>query len=209
MNSLGHTILAVAAMGLGIGSAHAVPATYNFSGDAGGFSCVVCNGSDNSSFSGAFTLVVTGDTTAVNIGGAPFFTLSNVHGIFTQGSFSATFTGVTVESNAAAGFHNIDFYNSSFLNGLGLSDPALIGYNLLTSIGPITVNGSGPPGSLLTPTFGGGGFATTGSETVVLTSDDSLTFSATVGSVPEPATLSLTGIGLAALAAIRRRKASS
>ena len=195
------TILALAAMSLCFaGSAYAVPVTYTFSGNAGGY---VNSVSDP--FSGAFTFVVNGDTTAINTSGAPFFKLSNVNGTFTRGSFSATLTGVTVESNANPAFENIDFYNTTFLNGLGMSDPALNGYNLSTSIGPITVTTLSPAGSFLTPTFAGGGFTTTGSDTVFFTSNDSLTFTASTASVPEPSAVLLLGLGLVGIVIMRKR----
>src|SRR5271170_3466181 len=120
MNSPARMILAATAMGLGMaGPAHALPVTYTFSGDADGTVCTVCDGSDNTPFLGPFTFVVTADTTTVDTTGAPYYRLNDVDGLFTQGSFSATFTGVTIVANADPAFENIDFYNSTFDNGLG------------------------------------------------------------------------------------------
>jgi hypothetical protein len=190
MKCMLRTMLA-AAVGLGLAaSATASPITYTFSGNAGGYACVVCSGSDNTAFSGPFTLVVAADTTAVDATGNPYFRLNSVDGTFTAGSFSATLTGITLVANADPLFENIDFYNSAFNNGLGFTDPALSGYNLLSSIGPITALVAN-----LTPTFLGGFFTTTTGEQVYLTSDGSLTFIA-AAPVPEPATLALVLVGL-------------
>jgi hypothetical protein len=195
------TAVVVAAIGLGTSaSASAAPITYTFSGTVDGFTCVACTGSDNTPLpGGAFTFVVTGDTTAIN-NSDPFFTLHNLDGTFTQGLFSATLTGVTVESNDSLDL--INFYNSSFLNGLGMSNPALSGYQLSTSIGPLNVT---DPGAGPNSTFSGGFFTTTGTEQVQFTSSDSLTFSS-ASAVPEPATISLVAIGLASLRYSRRKR---
>jgi hypothetical protein len=182
-----------AALGLALaGSANAASITYAFSGSAGGYACVACSGSDNTPFSGDFSLVVAADTTAVDTTGNPYFRLDSVDGTFTDGSFSATLTGVTLVANADPLFENIDFYNNTFDNGLGFTDPALSGYNLLSPIGPITASVAN-----LTPTFLGGFFTTTTGEQVYLTSDQSLTFTATTP-VPEPAAFGLVlgGLGI-------------
>ncbi len=183
------------------GGALATPVTYTFSGTAGGYACVTCTGSDNTNFSGSFSLVVTADTSAIDTSGNPYFKLLNVDATFTDGSFSAVLTGVTVESNADPSFHNINFFNNTFLNGLGFTDAALTGYDLSTSIGPITDSGSN-----LTPTFDGGFFTTTGSNQVYFTSNSSLTFQADVQSVPEPSAVALFATGLLAFGMIRRRR---
>ena len=205
----------VAAMGLGLAaSANAATITFTFSGNAGGETCVLCTGAQPTPWSsdpttipfGDFTFVVTADTASIT-GGADFKFLSNVSGTFTRGSYAATLTGVTVESSPT--FSNIDFYASDFLNGLGMSHPALGGYTLSSSIGPLNDTDSG---ASLTPTFGfgsplsfGAGFATLSGERVFLTSNRDLTFQATLAdaTVPEPGTITLVGLGLVAL---RRRR---
>jgi hypothetical protein len=172
----------------------ALPATYTFSGVGSG---VIVDGG-TTPFSGAFTFTFTADTSAIDSSAAPFFRLNNVSGTFTEGSFSAVLMPtVTIVASADPSLELINFFNATFDNGLGLHNPALNGYDLSTSIGPLL-------GDFLTPTFGGGGFLTSTGALIEMLGNDSLTFTATV---PEPATLALLGLaGFAGLGFLRRRR---
>jgi len=131
----------------------------------------------------------------------------NASGAFSDGGFNATLTGITLVVNSNTGgigaeSVNIFSFASGTGDGLGFeNNPALAGYGLVTPVGPLL----GLSGNL-TPTNGTGNFPTTGTTSVHLEQDvdNFLTFQATT--VPEPATLTLVGLGL--LAATRRRRKS-
>jgi hypothetical protein len=183
---------------LAVAPAHAAPITYTFSGDASGD--ITGAGAPGVFTSQFFTLVFNSNTSLVNLSGSPYYTDSSITGTFTLGAFSSTLTA-TVESNSS--LDNIDFYDATFTNGLGLADLGLSGYQLLTAIGPLS---NSDPSSYLTPTLAAGTFTLGNSDVLQFTGDSSLTFKATV---PEPLTVSLFGAGLAGLAAVRRRRKSA
>ncbi len=176
-----------------VSSSRASPVTYTFDGTGS----VTLGGK---SLGSTFSVVFTGDTTAIDFSGSPFIRYNGLTGTFTDGTTSETI-GATVESNSSLA--NIDFYDSTFTNGLGLQDAALAGYQLnkSISIGPILASSGN-----LTPTFGGGVFATADGD-LQFTGSDSLSFAANV-STPLPATLPLfsTGLGAWGLLGWRRKR---
>ena len=198
----------VAAFSLAATAAQAAPITYTFSGLGNARVCAVCDGSDDTNYGKAFSLVINSDTSLVDNTGLPYSRLSGLTGQLTMTFYSATLTGIQLVSNGAGfPFENIDFFSADVSNGLGFSDPSLFNYDLTQNYGPVTVDDTTPFPSFLQPTFGvGNGFDTTGADKVYFTSNSSLTFSAVTTGVPEPLTLSLFGIGVAGAAFARRRK---
>src|SRR5579864_344502 len=115
------------------GRAHATAVTYTFSGSGGG-------SVDGNDFNGAFTFVFTGDTTAIDTSGAPFYRYDNIGGTFSEGSTTVTLAPtVTIVATADSATPRINFFNQNFNNGLGINDPSLATYALSTSFGPLTV----------------------------------------------------------------------
>ena len=88
---------------------------------------------------------------------------------------------------------------------------ALMGYDLLTDVGPITAS-TGCPDALGTvlPCIGGnvtiGAALATGGGELTFSSIEAASFTARVGVVPEPSTVALLGGGLAVLGAAARRR---
>ena len=189
--------------------AMATPVTYTFSGFGNARVCTLCDGSDDTNYGRAFSLVINSDTSLVDNTGLPYSRLSGLTGALTMTFYSATLTGIQLVSNGAGfPFENIDFFSADVSNGLGFSDPTLSGYDLTQNYGPVTVNDTSLLPSFLQPTFGAGfGFDTTGTDKVYFSSNSSLTFTAAVATgVPEPLTLSVFGIGIVGAAFARRRK---
>jgi len=179
-------------------AAHATPITLTFTGNGSG-------SINNTAFNGDFSFIFTADTTNIDSSAAPFYYLHNIGGTFSEGAYTATLTPtVTIVATEDAAFPRINFFNNDVTLGLGLNNSALATYSFLTSIGPVTT----PPG-FLTPTLGGGSFATTGGDLISFTEDNTLTFTASVGSpvssVPEPSTITLLIAGLLGAGLVYRR----
>ena len=178
--------------------------TYTFAGNGAG----TVNGI---AFNGAFSFALTGDTTNVDVSGAPFYRISGLGGTFTEGAFSATLApSLTIVGTAdpSFNFQRINLFNSNFSNGVGMVDPALVSYQLLTSIGPLSTS---DPVNLL-PTIDPtdlSGFAFSGSGSVHISDLTALSFTAVVGNVsavPEPQSYALMLLALPLLGVAARRQ---
>jgi PEP-CTERM motif len=178
-------------------AAHADNFSYVFTGTASGEF-------DGSAYSNtAFTVTFLENTSALT-GSGGYSEYSDVDATLSALGSSFTLTGVTLEVNGNSTFQNVDFYDSTFTNGLGLSDVTPVGYNLTTNLTvPVTSSG-------LTPTFGGGTFSDTGGDTLQFTGDTNLGFTATdLSPTPEPSSFLLLGTGgFSVLGLLRRRFAA-
>jgi hypothetical protein len=192
-------IIAAAFCLTSVSTSRASPVTYTFDGTGGVTLDMVALGDPTTGID-TFSVVFTGDTSAIDGSGAPYYRYNNITGIFSDSSVSEAITAtIVVDSDPA--YERVNFYNSSFDNGLGLMDiAALNGYQLNTSVGPVT-------GSL-NPTLDSGTFSTAGGD-LQFVSSDSLSFTASVSSTPLPATLPLLASGLGAMGLLgwhRKRK---
>lgn len=196
-------VATVALAGWTLGTAReakATPITYAFTGIGSGD--ITIPGFLGPVFSSkTFTFTFNGDTSTI-LPSAPSFYQFGIGGTFSEGAFTDSLNAdniVTVNNNAST--PRIGFFNSVASDGGAIQNSAFLTYSLATSLGPITGTGA----SLL-PDLGGGTFDLGGGATVELTDIISLTFTATLGAVPEPGTLALFGTSLLGLGWLRRRQ---
>ena len=200
----------VAVLLLSAGTMSASTLIYTFSGTASG---TITSGKTSTTFTNeAFSVSFTEDTSAIT-GSAGFFLYNPAPGgMFTEGSYSATFTNAIIETNGngntgMGAYETANLFNSTFDNGVTLdSDPALLGYALNTTVNSGLVTNSAD----LAPTLNalGDGFTTSTGDVVEFTGLTALDFVVTApatSAVPEPSTLMLLTAGLSGIGMLRRR----
>jgi PEP-CTERM motif len=186
---------------------------YTFTGVATG---TITSGKTSTDFtSAAFTYTFTGNTTNITGGGGFFLYNPASGGVFTEGSYSATFTNAIIETNGnpfsgIGAFETANLFNNSIGNGITLdSNPNLLNYALNTTVDTGTVLAAS--GNLALTSDGlGDGFTTGSGDVVEFTGLDALSFTVTKpatapSSVPEPSTLVLLTAGLSGAGMLRRR----
>ena len=150
-------------------------------------------------FSAVVTIVLTTDTSTITGGSGVFFDIGpatvTVADIGTA-TFTDTIEAVVNQTTSIAGFNDVTASRAILFD----LNAAFSTYALNTAIGPLSGSASGNP-SLSFPTSMGA-FVLSSS----FNPDHAATFTANLGSVPEPGTLGLLGAGIALLL-IRRRVA--
>ncbi len=192
--SLSFTAAVAALSLLPCAGARASTVDYTLTGTATGLLNGSAVGSTN------FTITLAEDPSTINNLGGGYYRYDNVDATILTTAGSVVLTNVFLETNGNAGYQNIDLYDSAFTNGIGLGgSPALLGYDLATSVDTGVVTGAG-----LTPTLGSSSFSIQGGGTLQFTGLSSLEFQS-IAPTPEPSTLLLLASGFPGLVALRRR----
>ncbi len=180
--------------------------TYTFSGVASG-EVVGPTALSSSTFSNQnFSISFTGDPTDVT-GSAGYYLLGPISGTFTEGSVSESLTDAYLEVNGnpntgSGVYESVNLFNGTFATDLQIIyDPALLGYELLTTLAP-----TGSVTGQTIANYSGVGYSLLNGDTLEITSLDSLNFSVTNPTpTPEPGTWMLLAIGMGSVVVMRRR----
>jgi hypothetical protein len=164
-------------------------------------SATITGSLNGSPFDSLVTLSLTGDTSAITSGGSNFFDLAGTltGDIASLGTdFTVTGTAVAITASSLTDFAG--FQSQTFGAVLYTTNDGFFGYDLSTTIGPIT-------GS----SFISGGSIGTDQGALIFNSVDgnSATFTAAASGAPEPATGFLLGFSLLALVALRTQSLSA
>jgi hypothetical protein len=183
--------------------------TYTFAGVGSG----TIAGATNAAFSdAAFNVTFSLDTGTIVVPDVGFTRYNNVSGIFTEDSYTTTFTNTTIVANGngdtgMGSFETIFLFNSDFGSDIGISsDPTLSGYSLAKTVTTGVVTGPDVSGF-----SDAAGFSTTTGDIVNFTGLTSLDFTAASpngSAAPEPSTLALITLGLGGVVLLRRRRSS-
>ncbi len=158
--------------------------TGNLTGSLGG----------NSFTNSLFTFDFTGDTTGIT-GTTVLLNPTTANSFLISGFSTATFSEATdVGVNTTLGI--VGFSDPASTKGITFQNAGFIGWNLATSIGPLTGT---------TPFFIAGTFNTS-LGALVLSDASNLSFTASLNPIPEPAPVALFGMGLAAIGFLKLRK---
>ena len=194
MNRLGLVLVVSSILG---GAAWASPITYTESGQLSGTL------EATSLTDAAFTFTFYGDTANIfPFVGLPgvLLNLATSNSLVISGSSGSFTDPMEVGINQVLGV--VAILNEAITGGISFNDPAAVGYDLAT---PISFTGSAP---FLSNPIGTslGALTITGVQNLSFTASTGVSEPASTSDVPEPASMTLLGAGLLALAGLRPRR---